>query len=418
MRRELKDMGESILKKQCADLGLEWASLTAADIPGLAPPLSRAITAFTGKEKADRIAREVERLGALEELASVGEVGEAVGRRRRMDVLSRLGEICHLIGEWENALDYYKEAEGLAFCLKERHRAFGIGCSIGLALLEMGRCDEAEAKLVEVLGEAGSAIDAEAAASASRALGKVMWRTGRFGPAVEYCMMAMEHYASAGDRRMRACLYKDLGDAYGERGEHAQGLEHYSNALSLFDPRLDVYSIANVRMNMGVIRSMMKDWEGAARDYEECIAMTEREGYVNTMAWALFNLGEAKTKMGMLDEAETALSRAAELLEKTDDRMGMAGVSMKRGELCQARGKWRDAVPHFEACIATLREMGIPRYLADALHELGLTLERLGRRREAGERFAEAVSLYEKLGVERSAANARADLERVGGKGQ
>ena len=417
MRRELKDMGENILKKQCMDLGIDWADIEVSDISKLSAPLSKAISTFTGREKADKIIREIEKFKVLEELASVGEVGERVGRKKRIEALNRLGGICHLIGEWENSLRYYTEAADLAKAVGDRALGFEIGTSMGLVLLEMGRCEEARGKLEAMLDEATAAMDAEAAASANRGLGKVMWRMGRFDMAVDYCRRAIEHYKAVNDSVGLAYLYKDLGDAYGEKGEFGKGLEYYSKSLAMFDARTDAYSIANVHMNIGVVYSMMKDWEKAVENYETCISITGREGYLNTMAWALFNVAEAYTKLKQLDKAEKALDRSAEMLKKTDDTMGMAGVEMKFGELLQAKGEWREAVPHFEACIKTLRELGIQKYLADVLHELGLTQAHLARKKEARASFQEALGIYKKLEITAAVEKTEADLEKLGPEG-
>ena len=147
------------------------------------------------------------------------------------------------------------------------------------------------------------------------------------------------------DSANQGYLYKDLGDIFGEQGQHDRGLEFYEKSLSLFNPKMDLYNIANINMNMGVIYSLKKDWKMAAKHYEIAVEMTGQEGYINTQAWALFNLAEAYTKLKKLDAAEEALNRSAEMLEKTDDSMGLAGVSMKFGELYQEQGRWRVAFP-------------------------------------------------------------------------
>jgi tetratricopeptide (TPR) repeat protein len=385
--------------------------LIVKDLYKLAMPISHAITSFTGKEKAVRIVREIEKFKVLEELANVDDITEKVSQKKKLESLMRLGDICNHIGEWENSLDYYSKAQEFAELLEIRSQAYAINVSMASVNLEMGKVEDARTILENALDDALKEGDASAVASINRGLGKLHWRAGDFDSAIESSQNAIEYYTKKAEKNNLAYLYKDLGDVYGEKGEHDRGLEFYKKSISMFDPRFDLYNIANINMNMGVVYSMKKDWKKAAEHYEACIINTEREGYLNTMAWALFNVAEAYIKLKQLDKAEIALNRSAELLKKTDDRMGMAGVHMKLGELYQARGKYKDAIPHFKECISTLRELGILKYLADAVHELGLTYMKMGKKEEAKQQFWEALVLYEKLGITKNVEMVRKDME-------
>ena len=163
-------------------------------------------------------------------------------------------------------------------------------------------------------------------------------------------------------------------------------------------------------MNMGVIHSLKYDWKEAAEHYEKCIDILEKEGYMNTVAWAMFNLSEAYTKLKAFDKAEAILNRSSTLLKKANDEMGLAGVAMKMGELYKEQRQFKRAIPHFESSASTLRKLEIPKYLADVTHELGLTLVALGRNEEAQERYEEAIKLYEDLGIEKSLEKVKKDL--------
>lgn len=62
MAKEMGHMGKFILKKQCSDIGIDPEEIMPPDLPKLAQAVEKAITVFTGPEKAQRVAKDIRNL--------------------------------------------------------------------------------------------------------------------------------------------------------------------------------------------------------------------------------------------------------------------------------------------------------------------------------------------------------------------
>lgn len=71
MEREMGEMGEYFIRKQCHELAILPEYITANDIPRLSRALSAAMEDF-GKDKSSRIIRDMKRLMKLEEAMQTG----------------------------------------------------------------------------------------------------------------------------------------------------------------------------------------------------------------------------------------------------------------------------------------------------------------------------------------------------------
>lgn len=62
LAREMKHMGKFILNKQCQNINISPDDIKPEDLPKLASVITDAIIVFTGREKAEKIGREIRNL--------------------------------------------------------------------------------------------------------------------------------------------------------------------------------------------------------------------------------------------------------------------------------------------------------------------------------------------------------------------
>ena len=186
------------------------------------------------------------------------------------------------------------------------------------------------------------------------------------------------------------------------------------------------------------------EWAVAAR---ALINAAVRTGSRLVEGRARFLLGNVATAATWLDEAEQESRRAVELCREADDLLILRQALNDLGLLAQFRGRFDEAVGHYEEAIDLARKLGhwsgesvtvlnsavarvragradeaaaiCESVLADqrergdragqakALHVLGLALDALGRHRDAADRFAEALRLWTAVGAPWRGAPAR-----------
>jgi tetratricopeptide (TPR) repeat protein len=208
------------------------------------------------------------------------------------------------------------------------------------------------------------------------------------------------------------------------------------------------------------VRSAKGDLAGAIPLAQRCTSWSEETGATACMVASNFVLGDAYLRLGRYDEAKAALERgndisaltgfpifrpsiaawlrataaslgdlgpASENWEKEladarelGDRFTEAAITLKRAET-KAGALASDAEPSavepvladYVAGTAAFEGIGARPYLARGLRSWGETLRRLGRTDEGDEKLRRAQALFEEMGIEREAAEVRAELAGV-----
>lgn len=130
----------------------------------------------------------------------------------------------------------------------------------------------------------------------------------------------------------------------------------------------------------------------------------------------VFDEVEALIGLGRLDEATTLLDRF-EARARTLDRASSLAASLRcRGLLAAAHGDVDAAVSSLRRAIDEHERAPRPFERARTLLALGSAQRRARRRRDARATLTEALSIFERLGADVWAQNARAELGRIGGR--
>ena len=105
-------------------------------------------------------------------------------------------------------------------------------------------------------------------------------------------------------------------------------------------------------------------------------------------------LAMAYQKAGQLDEAESALANATEVMERTGQRWRQAELYRLEGELLHARDETAEAEACFRRAIDIARQQGARSYELRATTSLSRLWCEQGRRAEGHEMLAEAVATF------------------------
>lgn len=205
------------------------------------------------------------------------------------------------------------------------------------------------------------------------------------------------------------------------------------------------------------VRSLKGDLAGAVPLAQRCTAWSEETGATACMVASNFVLGDAYLRQGRFDDAKTALERGNEISALTGfpifrpsisawlrataaslgdfgpargdwekeladarmlgDRFTEAAVTLKRaetkGKVLDGTSSPQDVEPilaDFATGVATFEAIGGRPFVARGLRLWGGTLRRLGRTAEGDEKLRRALALFEEMGIDREAAEVRAEL--------
>ncbi len=268
---------------------------------------------------------------AQEAVALYEQMGDRAGQSR---ALNNLALFAWLDGRGLEALDMFRRAARLATEAGDTVKAAAAGYNVGDVLLRLGRLDEAQQLLSELLPVLRSVALEDFAAAATRALGATIALAGRMDEGGE--MM----------RRARARLE--------ELGEPAEVVETDA-------------AIAWTQLEHGDAADAARVAASAASRAEELDA-----GWL--LAWLLRLQGAALSDMGNTDEARALLGRALDLADR-HCRIERGFVLAELARLSGRSGSGAETVflaQRAEAAFDELGFVGSPRYPRSRTHELGI----------------------------------------------
>jgi tetratricopeptide (TPR) repeat protein len=208
------------------------------------------------------------------------------------------------------------------------------------------------------------------------------------------------------------------------------------------------------------VRSLKGDLAGAVPLAQRCTAWSEETGATACMVASNFVLGDAYMRQGRFEDAQVALKRGNEISAITGFPIFRASIAAwlrataaSLGDFGPASGEWdkeldaaRDLGDRFtEAAILAKRAetrskalaagspltdadvvladfsqsasefaaMGARPYLARTLRAWGDSLRSIGHTEDGNEKLRRALALFEEMGIDREAAEVRAELSGI-----
>jgi DNA-binding CsgD family transcriptional regulator len=132
--------------------------------------------------------------------------------------------------------------------------------------------------------------------------------------------------------------------------------------------------------------------------------------------WWRAEYAEALLEVGRIDEAVDLLDRWEAAAARLGRERVLVQITRCRGLVAAARGDVEEALALLEQAVSEHEAVGDPFGGARALLALGIVRRRTRQKRDAREAIAAALEAFEMIGALGWAANARAELGRIGGR--
>jgi len=243
------------------------------------------------------------------------------------------------------------------------------------------------------------------------------WRAGDYELAARYAAASLavrEQFGIEGSQPI-AELPAAMADAY--RGEVEAARARSLRALARAEADGIRISESGHRAVLGFIELSLGDPEAALRYLRPGWAI--RDGAVLMEPGHRFELAdtlEALIAVGALDEAEEKLRVWEERSARLDRPWARAICARCRALLHAAGGDFEVARQSFDEALRQHARTGDPFQHARTLLALGATQRRAMQRGAARETLAQAAEIFERIGSPLWAANARAEVKRIGGR--
>ncbi len=333
----------------------------------------------------------------------------------KLAVVSKLGDIHNLIGEWDTSMQYHEDALKLSGRLNndlEKARAFR---SYGHIKQHKGEYDDALEYFKKGLEISEALTDIHGLADTYRGLGRVFWRKGEFEKAIDYYEWSLGLTEKIQDEQVMAATCIELGNVYSEMGDWEKALEYQENSMRLLEKVKNFYDIGRSYNNMGVTYARKGDMDKAVLQYEKSIEISDKTGNIRMSGWALFNAGEAYARLGQFDKAIECVNRSLLIFERLGEKLGTSGSFLSYGVIYKLKKEWDLAINYFEESMRIRNELAMPYRLADGYYEFGLLYKEKGDLNKASVYFKKADEIFENLGAKELLKKVKSELKSING---
>lgn len=297
-------------------------------------------------------------------------------REQRVEEL--VGEALQMQGDWDAALTSFERAASGADRLAPR-----IAWRMALIHQLRGRLADAFAVYERAAIDEDSSPDT-ALLLAWRA--SAYWLRGDALEAGDDARRAFEIASVTADPHALAAAHTVLAMLAALDGDRSANDAHYLRALDYAEQAGDVLQLIRIRANRGSRHLEEGAYEEAISELDLALRLADLSGFASFKALALTNRGEARRRLGRLEEAVADLEQARVQYQRIGSRM-VAYPLRNLGEVYRERGDTALARAAFEEALAQSEAAGDLQGLVPALAGLARLLA--GEEPEEAQRLAD-----------------------------
>jgi Nif-specific regulatory protein len=338
-------------------------------------------------------------------------VADQVGSEQLSKVATtNLGNTLWKLGDWINALQYYKmnlalsESEGDLWDLVTAYNNVGIiEFSRGNFQIAAGYFEKS-VRIDEKIG----AVENEALAREN--LAEAFEMLGRWNDALTQYNHCLTLQGFDENRASRSSVYIPLARLMGKKGDIAKAMAYAQKALSAAERARDEDLIAEASYVLANIEDERENYSEAERYLARTMSIFESNQTTQGLARAHTAASSLAFSQQRMDEATHHAEMGAKFASQLDDRFSLAKNDWMWGKIFSSQGDRDAANAKFEAARAAFELLETPYELARLLFDIGLLKD---EPEEATQTIRGAIRIFERLEATHDLERARGALFRI-----
>jgi tetratricopeptide (TPR) repeat protein/MinD-like ATPase involved in chromosome partitioning or flagellar assembly len=269
--------------------------------------------------------------------------------------------------------------------------------SLGLTYYEQGEYEKAIETYKQAIKIARKRHDQKAESTLLGNLGLTYYDLGQIERAIEYFEQALAIAREIGDRQNEGTWLGNLGISFSALGQSKQAVEFYTQALAIAQKTEDLQGKGVWLANLGLVYEDQGEWEQAAEFYEKSLATMDQLGDISKTAIILSNLGNVQANRGDLDLARTLYQRSLAAMERIGDTYNMPQILNNLGIIYQQKGELQQAITAYERSLEIAQNIGNRSYEGNILSNLGNVFLDLGESSNAIRYYEQALKIFREV---------------------
>lgn len=309
-----------------------------------------------------------------------------------------MGRIYLEQGDYHKANEYLFEAQSSSIQSGQNDALPGIYYHFGLASFRQGFYPQALDYFKQAESTAPQEVEDELTRKIMSALSQTYHKLGQYDLALQYAERTKDLVSRMNNLEAYAESLIILGASHREKEQYDQALELFQEALRLIHQIDAKQELSDVEYNLASLFVKTGNYEQANQHFRQAIQQKQELGDPSVVATSLEHV-ETLIQSGQLADAKEKLDVAMELLEQFAVEEERARALALRYQILKLDGNEQGGRMALEESLSLVRRLPVPKRLADTLVRLGRVCAQSGDASTATLLFAEALAVYESLGV-------------------
>lgn len=312
-------------------------------------------------------------LNSLEQWA-----GELQDTDRLLKVKMLRSAYHYYIGNYHDAIEFAKQAEGASESLVDSDLAHYTRAIWATALLRLGRMNEAMQRARSALEWVRGSKNRNEECRILNIMGWIALEQKEFLPAKKYLADALEISRDVKNLDVESKALNNLANAEVIlSGNYVLAREYYEQSYATLRKLGDRHSICHSLGNLGFVTGKQGDFIAARSYYEQTLKIAREIGNAYAEIYTLANLSALEGVQNNAGAARQNAQQAAELAQKVSERLGEAWAMLYLGHAYLLQNEFEPALNAFQASLNIRDELDQPSFSMEPL--AGLVAVHLAR---------------------------------------
>jgi adenylate cyclase len=276
---------------------------------------------------------------------------------QRRKVMKELGEIHSLIGQNDDALEFFDQS--LKTCKNAGEEA-DIYSSIAQTYANVSDYDRAIESYNTALNKIGLSSEIERA-RINVGQAKVYYEKGNYEEVIkklEEALIIIGESTSIEAREIQAKIYDRFGSAYYSLGRRQESFNYYSKALKLYDMLDDINGKGAIYNNLCDYYTGQGDYPSAITYLQKSLEIDTKAGNLLGQAIVIYNFADTYLQLGDILLAEENYRKSLNLYDQINNITGIGYCNWGLGLICVEKNQYKEATAYFTKAMTILDEVG------------------------------------------------------------
>ena len=311
-------------------------------------------------------------------------------------VLSDLGNVYQITGEWGRATEHYSQALSLKRSYAQPGDLAATINNLAVNQMDLGEPATALDTLVEALELYQKLDNQEGVAQVLLNRGNCLVRLGRLDEAETAYQHGIQSLEQANARWDIPSALNGLGNIYRRRGQLDAALDVYGQSLAVAQQNADMSRQEQAIGNMGLVEQAKGNFATARHYYNEALTLCEELGDETGCTIWLSNLGLLLGMQKREQEALPLFERALALARQGGNRASEGAALLNIGNIYRNSGQYALAERPYQEGVQIAHHLGDLRLEARFHSCLGTLADMQAQTENAEQSLTTALALYQR----------------------